>query len=465
MIARAGKRNAQKRQAYASMDIQRKMCLLDNKRAKYRHQVGNTVEALPSTSYQRTFPRPKRPRRTCLPELRICTKLANISSHAWSLPFGASCPHCKDVLYFREPKGFCCLHGQISIALPRMPQRLWELYTSLDSSAAVHFRRRCRTYNNTTAFSSLGIRYDETLVKSNKGIYTLRIQGAIYHFIRDLMPAEGHGRQLQLYFYEPEHELQNRLSQSGDLNVHSLEDIIDLMRLNPYATFFRGLRELVNLEEYNIVLRADPSLDMRIFNLPMVNQVAAIWNEMTDAPAMQPHDIRVYASSGKTHGIHYYYGCYDPLQYPLLFSHGESGWHTGIHRMSLVSAATDARSRKQCRGQEVVFPRSHLSGESILSAELENMANNKWKHNNVSAREFYCFLFQSRDADITNILRTGRLAQQYQIDCYVKIETQRLDYLRSEQTCANIRTESLEGIIDSMACDGKLKGFDIGQRF
>ncbi|KAL6578974.1 hypothetical protein OROMI_009190 [Orobanche minor] len=316
LIARAEKRNAQKRQAYASMDIQRKL-------------FRNTVEALPSTSYQRTFPRPKRPRRTCLPELRVRTKLANISSHAWSLPFGAPYPHCKAVLYFREPKGFCCLHGQISLALPKMPQRLWELYTSLDSSAVVHFRRH-------------------------------------------LMPADGHGRQLQLYFYEPEHELQNRLSQSGDLDVHILEDIIDLMQLNPYAMFFRGLRELVNLEEYNIVLRADPSLDMRIFNLPTVNQVAAIWNEMTDAPAMQPHNIRVYAYSGKTYCVHYYYGCYDPLQYPLLFSHGESGWHTGIHRVSLVSAATNARSRKQCRGQEVVFPRSHLSGESILATELEN---------------------------------------------------------------------------------------------
>ncbi|KAL6575232.1 hypothetical protein OROMI_012517 [Orobanche minor] len=299
---RAEKRNAQKRKACASMDIQRKLSLLDNKRVKYRHQVGNTGEALPSTSYQRTFPQQKRPRRTSLPKHRLRTRLANISSHAWSLPFG-----------------------------------------------------RCRTYNNTTTFSSFGIRYDETLVKSNKGIYTLRIQGAVYNFIRDLLPAEGHGRQLQLYFYEPEHELQNRLSQSGYLDVQILEDIIDLMRINPYAMFFRGLRELVNLEEYNIVLRADPSLDKRIYNLPTVNQVAAIWNEMTDVPALQPHDIRVYASSGKTHCIHYYYGCYDPLQYLLLFPYGESGWHTGIHRVSLVSAATDARSVNNAAVRRLFF--------------------------------------------------------------------------------------------------------------
>ncbi|KAL6501969.1 hypothetical protein OROGR_027102 [Orobanche gracilis] len=391
--------------------------------------------------------------------------MENIPLHAWSLRYADPCLLCKAVLYLREPKGFCCLHGQISLALPRMPQDLWELYTSSECCRAIHFRKRCRTYNNTTAFSSLGIIYDETLVKSNKGIYTLRIQGAVYHFIRDLMPTEGRGRQLQLYFYDSENELQNRLSQSGDLDPHILEDIIELMKLNPYAVFFRGLRDLVNLQEYNIVLCADPYLDMRIYNLPTVNQVAAIWNEITDVPAAQPHDIRVYAFPGKTHCVHYYYGCYDPLQFPLLFPYGESGWHTGIRRVSLTSVVTHARSHHQCSGQEIVYPRGHYSGESILAAELANLDANKWKHNNVSAREFYCFLFQTRPTDITNILRTGRLAQQYQIDCYVKIETQRLDYLRGEQMRANIRTESFEGIIDSMACKGKLMGSDVGQRF
>ncbi|KAL6580366.1 hypothetical protein OROMI_008390 [Orobanche minor] len=46
---------------------------------------------------------------------------------------------------------------------------LWNLYTSTTSPAAVHFRKRCRTYNNTTAFSSLGITYDHTLAQSKKG--------------------------------------------------------------------------------------------------------------------------------------------------------------------------------------------------------------------------------------------------------------------------------------------------------
>ncbi|KAL6536814.1 hypothetical protein OROHE_012398 [Orobanche hederae] len=234
-----------------------------------------------------------------------------------------------------------------------MPQQLWNLYTSTDSTSAVHFQKRCRTYNNTTAFSSLGITYDRTLAQSNKGIYTLRIQGAVYHFIRSLIPPAGPGYQLQLYFFDSENELHNRLSQSGGLDLKILEDIVEMMKSNPYANFFHGLRELTNLQDYNIVLRADPCLDMRIYNLPITHQFAAIWNELTDIPADHPHDIRVCTSAGKTHRVHYYYGCYDPLQYTLLFPYGESGWHTGIKKLAPVSNHYQGQQYNICDGQNV----------------------------------------------------------------------------------------------------------------
>ncbi|KAL6557613.1 hypothetical protein OROMI_017963 [Orobanche minor] len=367
----AQRSNSKKRKSYASMDVEKKSALLHSRRLKYRERVANRGDPGASTSTQSTQTQQIYMHRSSVIQPALLNRIEDIPLRAWSLPFSTPCPFCGAFLYLREPKGFCCLSGQISLALPTMPHKLWNLYTSLDSADAVHFRKRCRIYNNTTAFSSLGITYDESLAKSNKGIYSLRIQGAVYHFIRDLIPAEGPGRQLQLYFYEPENELQNRLSQSRDLQLHILQHIVELMRRNPYALFFRGLQELPNLHEYNIVLRADPSLDMRIYNLPTVNQVAAIWNEMTGVPAAQPHDIRVYTYSGQTHCVHYYYGCYDPLQYPLLFPFGESGWHAGIRRISLASATAHSRQHKQCSGQTAVYPHGHHSAESILGAELE----------------------------------------------------------------------------------------------
>ncbi|KAL6541118.1 hypothetical protein OROMI_025001 [Orobanche minor] len=313
-----------------------------------------------------------------------------------------------------------------------------------DFACSGSFSERCRTYNNTTAFSSLGITYDHTLAQSNKGIYTLRVQGAVYHFIRSLIPHEGQGRQLQLYFYDTEHEMHNRLSQSGNLDLHILEYIVEMMKSNPYASFFRSLRDLPNLKDYTIVLRADPCLDMRIYSMPTTHQVAAIWNELTDVPIDHPHDIR-------------------------------------IEKITPLDIGHEVRRYTRCAGHQAISLDEEHCGESILAQELQitlecdsalvaellwhNLEENRWKRNNVAAREFYCYLFQIRANDATNILRAGRLVQQYQIDCYVKIETQRLDYFRSEQVQHDLRIESFEGIIESMACDGNLSGEKIGQKF
>ncbi|KAL6547946.1 hypothetical protein OROHE_009651 [Orobanche hederae] len=367
----AQRSNSKKRKSYASMDVEKKPAVLHSRRLKYRERVANRGDPGASTSTQLTRSQQKYMRRSSVIQPDLLSKIEAIPLRAWSLPFSTPCPLCGAVLYLREPKGFCCLHGQISLALPTMPQDLWNLYTSLDSADAVHFRKRCRTY--TILLPSVLLESPTTRASLNLiRVYTISAFREQYHFIRDLVPMEGPGRHLQLYFDEPENELQNRLSQSGDLQLHILQHIVELMRRNPYALFFRGLQELPNLHEYNIVLRADPSLDMRVYNLPTVNQVAAIWNEMTGVPAAQPHDIRVYTSSGQTHCVHYYYGCYDPLQYPLLFPFGESGWHTGIRRISLASATAHSRRHRQCSGQTAVYPHGHHSAESILDAELEN---------------------------------------------------------------------------------------------
>lgn len=43
-----------------------------------------------------------------------------------------------------------------------------------------------------------------------------------------------------------------------------------------------------------------------------------------------PRDIRVTTHEADSRNIKYFYGCYDPLQYPLMFPFGELGWHQGI---------------------------------------------------------------------------------------------------------------------------------------
>ena len=57
----------------------------------------------------------------------------------------------------------------------------------------------------------------------------------------------------------------------------------------------------------------------------------------------------------------------------------------------------------------------------------------KKKKRNVSCREYYCYKLQIRSTDKSILLHSGRLFQQYVIDMYVKLESQRLDYLKNNQ--------------------------------
>lgn len=40
----------------------------------------------------------------------------------------------------------------------------------------------------------------------------------------------------------------------------------------------------------------------------------------------------MYGRSDKKQTIQHYWGCYDPLCYPLFFPNGEPGWHFNIPR-------------------------------------------------------------------------------------------------------------------------------------
>ena len=76
-------------------------------------------------------------------------------------------------------------------------------------------------------------------------------------------------------------------------------------------------------------------------------------------------------------------------------------------------------------------------------------------------REYYAYKFQIRKEFTPNILNTGRLLQQFAVDMYVKLETQRLDFYRSKQLL--IRREQLQGLMDSVV-HGQSEGCKIGQR-
>ncbi|KAG7994346.1 hypothetical protein I3843_01G054000 [Carya illinoinensis] len=223
--------------------------------------------------------------------------------------------------------GFCCADGTVSLATNAVPDQLYDLFTS-NTDESVHFKTYVRTYNNKFAFTSFGVKFDKDLCRRNRGVYTFRTQGQIYHYIDDLIPLNGRPSYFQLYFYDTEHELENRISDSDRMNPSIIAELIDILRINLYSVFFRSLDDLSNLENQVIHIRSDVGLDQRVFNAPTSSQVAAILVENEDADQLRGRDICVFSHFGGSH------------IYPLLFPLGDTGWHQGIQRVNRGSTLT-----------------------------------------------------------------------------------------------------------------------------
>ncbi|XP_042942909.1 uncharacterized protein LOC122277096 [Carya illinoinensis] len=385
--------------------------------------------------------------------VRFRQLLKVVPFEAYSLPLVPSCIHCKAKRFHHETTGFCCADGTISLATNDVPDQLYALFTS-NTDESTHFRTYIRTYNNKFAFTSFGVKFDKDLCRRNRGIYTFRTQGQIYHYINDLVPSNRRPSYLQLYFYDTGHELENRISNSNRMDPSIVTQLIDILRINPYSIFFRSLGDLPDLENQIIHIRSDACLDQRVFNAPTSSQVAAIWVENDDEDQLRGRDIFVFNHSGGSHIVQYYFGCYDPLQYPLLFPFGDVGWHQGIERISRGRRST----YNETNGS--INPQQSVTAEELLARE-QRASNRKSKDPVVSCREYYCYKLQIRENVRSILLLSGRLLQQFVVDMYVKIETSRLDYFRKKQQ--HIRSELYQGIVDTITL-GETNASNVGKR-
>ncbi|KAI5395643.1 hypothetical protein KIW84_061987 [Lathyrus oleraceus] len=145
-------------------------------------------------------------------------------------------------------------------------------------------------------FPSTGVHVDESLVATGCGIYTFRAQGAIYHKIGGFHPNQGSRPcYLQLYIYDTDHELQNR------------------MRENQYLTKPQLALE-PNIEEYRLLIKEHPSNQPQ-YSLPSASQVATIVIGGGDEDTIERgRDINVINCDGKLTKVQETMGYYDPLQ-------------------------------------------------------------------------------------------------------------------------------------------------------
>uniref|UniRef100_A0A1S4BAU6 Helitron helicase-like domain-containing protein n=1 Tax=Nicotiana tabacum TaxID=4097 RepID=A0A1S4BAU6_TOBAC len=210
----------------------------------------------------------------------------------------------------------------------------------------------------------------------------------------------------------------------------------------------------MRIQYLQIRIAANATLDQRVYNKPSIDQIAAIWVDGNNPNVPFDREIIVHEHSGNKHRVKHYYGCYDPLQYPLLFPNGEVGWHQGIHKYKSKRGA----STSEVANVNQNVP-TYTSANEVFHKEEQGVRHES--KSCVSCREYYCYKFQIRKGEKTILLLCGRLLQQFVVDMYIKLETIRLEFFRLQQ--ALLRREILQGIVDSIMA-GEYRGDKVGQR-
>ncbi|XP_035830917.1 uncharacterized protein LOC110928419 [Helianthus annuus] len=309
----------------------------------------------------------------------------------------------------RKSYMLCCGYGNVHLPnFKETRQEYQNLFKSLDDKSK-HFLLNIRRFNSMFSFTSMGGKVDSKINRGNSP-YVYRISGENYHTLGTLLPNEGgEPKFAQLYIYNTDNEFCNRktvfsnskkpASATSDLLDTELIEYLKLIldSNNQLVKTYRHVRDqFVDNPHANLKLRlkANRSKDGRTYNLPTSSEVASL--------------IRVVES--KKDGlqrISELHPSYLALQYPLLFPFGEDGyWVDILHR--------------------------------------EGRASTKKKESKYTMREYFAYHVQDRVSHFSLILNARRLLQQFLVDVYTMIESERLLFIRLQQN--NLRSKTYENL-------------------
>ena len=98
----------------------------------------------------------------------------------------------------------------------------------------------------------MGAKVDHSITGTS-GIYSFRVHGEMYHSIGTILPDnEARPQFAQIYVYDTEHELQNRMNVMPNLDPVILEELQQMLHdVNPYCEMFKQAGDIVRLNIYN----------------------------------------------------------------------------------------------------------------------------------------------------------------------------------------------------------------------
>jgi len=133
------------------------------------------------------------------------------------------CVHCGVVLWYEERAdkskhsrevhfSICCQKGKVQLPFLQRPSELLNNLLNGEDPRSKHFLDNIRTYNNMFSFTSIGGKIDSSMNNGSAPPQFI-ISGQNYHRIGSLLPEAGSNPNFaQLYIYDIENELSNRMS-------------------------------------------------------------------------------------------------------------------------------------------------------------------------------------------------------------------------------------------------------------
>ncbi|CAF1934301.1 BnaCnng73540D, partial [Brassica napus] len=310
-----------------------------------------------------------------------------------------------------------------------------------DDEISKYYRDNIRQINMVFSFRSLGGKIDRS-APAGHGPNMVVLQGENYHLMGSLKPPTGGDPKFgQLYIVDTENEIQNRASIIGKykakrekakkerLRQQVIERIVKMLdEVNPYVHQFRSARERFNTnpeETLHMRIVSNREKDGRTYDTPTASEVAALIPGVFSLDMDKRDIVLEEKQTGWLKRISEIHPSNMALQYPLIFTYGEDGFRLGIKKRT--TAATSSHKRQT-----------------------------------ISMRQWYAFRLHERENECHTLLHSKRLFQQFLVDSYTTIESNRLRYLRMNHKC--LRSDSFDSIKQAEH-DGKIDMHDQGSYF
>ena len=290
------------------------------------------------------------------------------------------CPHC-DAHLFHEEKSrekWCC--GQGDLFFPKPTPLLETFYENTE------FLGNLREYNNLFAFTALGVTGGFQGAPGGYGPNMVKIQGKIYHRIFDLSWNNG-GSANNSELYIDDGSLRKKAGSQRNLNIKIISEIeAFLNNVNPLCSVYKQLGNHPSNTAHIVFEKTSRKTNGPVLgDRPTAEEIAAIIK--TDDALGGPRKASIWkVNEREPQFIDILDPIYEPLQYPIVFPYGTAGWHVGM---------TGQSGRKL--SQTKYYRQWMLCGDDRMR-------------------------------------RLGRLGQEVYVDGYSRIQEEKLNFLRHNQS-------------------------------